>query len=197
MNMSIFRLSDLQGCSTPIRHYNHEAEMSPVEISDDSSDEDMLQIHFSADLHAADVHVADVHVSADKSVKSNGNGKIRNLKVILNRMSPGYIRDMLNGVVNGVKPTQPARNLITQPEVRQTNADQHNKSDGQRDASEIDFKSWQWQPNIKLDRITVNHSENSDEDVPPIEFDSSEESFIRELSPEKATKMFEKVRETC
>lgn len=105
-----------------------------------------------------------------------------------------YNRDMLNGV----KPTQLTRNVNTRNERCKTNAGKQNRQVGARDASEIDFKSWQWQPMLRLDRIdkidqNCNQLEMSRSKFARIEFDDSHAPIIRELPPEKAIKIFERV----
>lgn len=67
----------------------------------------------------------------------------------------------------------------------------------------IDYSSWQWQPNIPLNKLTDHELKNVDRSllqpnhsvehpVKPIKFDKDEE-LIRELSPDTAAERFQKV----
>lgn len=153
------------------------SQKEPIEISDESNDEGVVQ-------------------NGQKMIKINDGGK-RYLRVILNRMSPEYIRDRLNGV----KSTQLTRTVITQTERSALRPEKLIKKSEKRDASEIDYKSWQWQPTLELVRLTKNDLQNQSKhsavpigDVPSIEFDDTDSSIIRELSPETAVQRFEEVR---
>lgn len=67
----------------------------------------------------------------------------------------------------------------------------------------IDYSSWQWQPNIPMNKLTDDELKNVDRSllqpmqsvehpVNPIKFDKDEE-LIRELSPDTAAERFQKV----
>lgn len=109
------------------------------------------------------------------------------VQVVLEKMTPEYIQRMMNNV-NDVTVSQ-AQPLNVQPNV-----------------SQIDVKSWLWQPHLKLKRIKKNDLDgllvkqheflkSKTAKVQPaklITFDR-EESVIREISPDRAAKTFQQV----
>lgn len=221
-------------------------EVSDSEDADTSDDSGRLVIDLESELREVE-RVLELDSELDRQSNAstaetitvpNGSKNIKP-KIILERMNPNYVRDMINGVQLTESqapkmvssPKKSARNAITQtdrPKASSSNADveiDYDTSEWQpilklnriaenvdnnqgRKATRgtaakpkgIDPKSWQWQPNVELDRINANEADDQDEsedtDVPPIEFDDDDTSFIRELSPDRAAKQFQKVRKT-
>lgn len=165
-------------CASDVGNNNY-SQLEPLDISDDSIDANDVQ----------EVNTLTEENAVEKSPK------IRQLKVVLYKMSPDYIQAMLNGV----KFTQPARGAIKRNERPKTKSKETNKKSDQTFDADVNYKDWQWQPNLKLRRlkeIDVEKFKMSRSRVSPIEFDDSDESIIRELSPKKATILFERVRQT-
>lgn len=74
---------------------------------------------------------------------------------------------------------------------------QSNTQNVRENALKVNYKTWQWQPKLKLDRLTENDLNGllvntSGRLVQPIKFDR-DDSLIRELPPEMATKTFRQV----
>lgn len=94
---------------------------------------------------------------------------------------------------------------IQQPVIilqRMTSAYVENMINGNVNGPPINYNSWQWQPKVKLTKLTESDLRNVNRSkkvrswtnqIDPIEFDK-DESFIRELSPQTATERFEKVK---
>lgn len=166
-----------KNCASDIGNNNY-SQLEPLDISDDSID-------------ANDVQAVNTLTKRNATEKSP---KIRQLKVVLYKMSTDYIQAMLNGV----KFTQPARGAIKQNERPKSKSKKTNKKIDQTFDADVNYKDWQWQPNLKvarLNEIDVEKFKMSRSHVPPIEFDDSDESIIREISPKKATILFERVRQ--
>lgn len=80
------------------------------------------------------------------------------------------------------------------------------RNEHERDADQIDYKSWQWKPKLRLKNLSADDIKNVERsqahanknsagswlETNPIEFDK-DESLIRELSPERANEQFQKV----
>lgn len=198
-NLSTF-FGDAHTSSTPIRVINNRS--SEAGTSSRSAYRDSIIRFHQSHVETIDISDDDDWNGANAAFKKNGAAEAAfgvvgcgRLTVALNVMSPGYIRDMLNGV----KPTQSSRNVNTRNEQCETNDGKQNRVDA-RDASQIDYKSWQWQPMVRLDRTEKNDQngnrlEISTSKIARIEFDDIHASIIRELSPEKAAIIFEKVNQ--
>lgn len=135
------------------------------------------------------IEISDIESMADENVVvvEDSPTNVEQPVILLQRMTPEYVQNMLNGKANKLN------GLAT--------------VDRQCETIPINYNSWQWQPQLKLTKLTENDLKNhihskhgkswtladSMNQIDPIEFDK-DEFFIRELSPQTATERFEKVR---
>lgn len=160
------------------------SDLESIEISDDSSvDEDISEQEMVISA-----------IENDENVVSHRMGMI-----------PYQIQNRLHAQVDSN-----ANSIVLDKIAYKSRGPEHEIGDDELKkspiyATRLNYKTWEWQPNINLKRLTENVLENNDkhgshgngskrENVPvsPIAFDSDSD-FIRELSPETAAIRFRRV----